>query len=313
MTLDIQGIVPVIPLPFTEDESIDTPRLLAAVDFAARRQMAAVCLPAYGSEFYKLSEAERQEVVALAIEVCDGRIPVIAQANHPSAKIAAEVARRYEELGADVISFALPRQFGATETDLLDYCGKIAAAVSCPLLVQDFNPGGPTVSAEFIAAAAERFSNIAYFKLEEPMILDKLTKVRERIGDRVGILGGWGGFYMLESIAGGMCGFMPGLGVCDLLDRVFQAARNADRQTAYNLFGTVLPYIAFSLQDFELFLQLEKRLLVRRGLFVSPKCRALTRTLSPEVSRHADFLIDQVLALLGRTGLLDTNESGAIE
>ena len=35
---------------------------------------------------------------------------VLAQSNHPSARIAAEIARRNEELGADVISFAIPRR-----------------------------------------------------------------------------------------------------------------------------------------------------------------------------------------------------------
>ncbi len=298
MSLDIQGIVPVIPIPFTENESIDEPILRAAVDFAARRKMAAICLPAYGSEFYKLSEDEREAVVSLAIDASGGRIPVIAQANHPSAKVASEVAQRYAAIGADAISFSLPRQFGAAEADLLDYCGRMANSVSCPILVQDFNPGGPTVSAEFIATAAERYGNVAYFKLEEPMILDKLTRVRERIGNRVGILGGWGGYYMLESIAGGMCGFMPGLGLCDLLDRVFRLARDSNLASAYELFGSVLPYVAFSLQDFELFLQLEKRLLAHRDVFANSRCRSLTRTLSPEVSHHADFLIEQLLVAL---------------
>lgn len=298
MALTINGIVPVIPTPFTDQEAIDLPTLRATVSFAARSKMAAICLPAYGSEFYKLSETERELVVTTAIEVSGGSLPVIAQANHPSAKSAAEFARRYEQIGADVISFALPRQFAATEGDLLNYCGRIADAVSCPILIQDFNPGGPTVSAEFISVACQRHTNIVYFKLEEPMILDKLVKVRESVGDRVRLLGGWGGYFMLESLAGGIDGFMPGLAICDLLDRVYRAGEAGDLQRAYDLFGSLLPYIAFSLQDFEMFLQLEKRLLMRRGIFVNAKCRELTRSLSPEVSRHADFLIDQMIRIL---------------
>ncbi|MEX0612589.1 MAG: dihydrodipicolinate synthase family protein [Pirellulales bacterium] len=312
MALTINGIVPVIPTPFTDQEAIDAPTLRTAVNFAASRKMAAICLPAYGSEFYKLSESERELVVTLAIDSCSGRIPVIAQANHPSAKIAAEVARRYEQIGADVISFALPRQFGATDDDLLNYCGRIADAVSCPILIQDFNPGGPTISADFIAIACQRHANIAYFKLEEPMILDKLVKVREKVGDRVRLLGGWGGYFMLESIAGGMCGFMPGLAVCDLLDRVYRAALAGDQHRTYDLFASLLPYIAFSLQDFEMFLQMEKRLLMRRGIFVNARCRALTRSISPEVSRHADFLINQMIRTLERERLLTSVSYGAM-
>jgi 2-keto-3-deoxy-L-arabinonate dehydratase len=302
MTVRLQGIVPVIPIPFADDESIDAPVLRQAVDFAVDRKVGGICLPAYGSEFYKLSEQEREFVVTLAIEASDGRVPVIAQANHPAGRVAAELARRYERLGADMIGFALPRQFGVTEADLLEYCGRIASAVSCPVLVQDFNPGGVTVSADFIAAVSEAHKNIAYFKLEEPLILDKLTRVHEKCGTQVGILGGWGAYYMLESMAGGMCAFMPGLAICDLLNRVFQLGA-AEMRSAYALFSAILPYIAFSLQDFELFLQMEKRLLVRRGVFSNSRCRTPTRTLSRPVSAHADFLIDEALTLLEWEGL----------
>jgi len=303
MTLQIDGVVPVIPVPFEEDGSIEEFGLRRAVDFVVHRGAAAMCLPAYGSEFYKLSEAERESVIAVAIDQSNQRIPVIAQANHPSSHIAAELAKRYERMGADAVSFALPRQFGSTEQDLLKYCGHIADSVSCPILIQDFNPGGPTVGPDFIATTRKRHANISYFKLEEPMIIDKLVQIRDKVGDRVGILGGWGGYYMLESIPFGLCGIMPGVPICDLLDRVFRARQSGNDERAYDLFGSILPYIAFSLQDFELFLQIEKRLMVRRGLFLSDRCRPLSRTLSEAVSNYIDNLIDQIIRVIKREEL----------
>ena len=303
MTLQIDGVVPVIPVPFEEDGSVAESGLRRAVDFVVQRGVAAMCLPAYGSEFYKLTEAERESVIAIAIDQSKRRIPVIAQANHPSAHVAADLAKRYERMGADAISFALPRQFGSTEQDLLNYCGQVSDSVSCPILIQDFNPGGPTVSPDFIATASGRHANISYFKLEEPMIIDKLVQIRDKVGDSVGILGGWGGYYMLESIPFGLCGIMPGVPICDLLDRVYRARQAGDDERAYDLFGSILPYIAFSLQDFELFLQVEKRLMVRRGLFKSDRCRPLLRTLSDSVSNYVDGLIDQIIRVIDRENL----------
>src|SRR5688572_10260121 len=107
----LSGVVPIVPTPFTEDDQIDFASLARCVRFAAQSSLAAVCLPAYASEFYKLSDAERQAAVEAAIAAAGGSLAVVAQANHPSARIAAEVARRYEGLGASVISFALPRIF----------------------------------------------------------------------------------------------------------------------------------------------------------------------------------------------------------
>jgi len=300
-TLD--GVVPVIPTPFSDDESIDESSLRRTVAFVAQRQMAGLCLPAYGSEFYKLTDAERETVVGIAIDQASGKIPVVAQANHPSVKVACDLARGYERMGANIVSFAIPRQFGATDADRLHYCGQIADAVTCPVLIQDFNPGGPTVGVEFIEAAHHAHPNIAYFKLEEPLVVDKLIQVREKLAGKVGVLGGWGGYYMIESLPAGICGIMPGVPICDLLAKVYKTHRKGDPQTAYELFSKLLPYIAFSLQDFELFLQMEKRLMVRRGLFKTARCRSLTRTLSVEVSLHLDFLLDQIEMVLSTENL----------
>jgi dihydrodipicolinate synthase/N-acetylneuraminate lyase len=74
----IDGIVPIIPTPFHADEEIDWAALRGLLDFAAAATVEAVCLSAYASEFYKLTEAERREVIIVAVDHIRGRVPVIA-------------------------------------------------------------------------------------------------------------------------------------------------------------------------------------------------------------------------------------------
>jgi 4-hydroxy-tetrahydrodipicolinate synthase len=271
--------------------------------------MAAMCLPAYGSEFYKLSDAEREQVIGIAIDANQQRIPLIAQANHGSSKVAAALARRYERMGADVISLAIPRQFGTTDTDLLRYCGAIADAVSLPILIQDFAPGKATIDAEFIAELHRQHPNFRYAKLEEPLIIDKLVRIQDKVGDKVGILEGWGGYYMLEAIPAGIVGIMPGVPYCDLLDKVYRARKGGDDARAYDLLASLLPMMNFTLQDFELFLQVEKRILVRRGIFASAQVRSLTMTPSKAALQYAEFLIDQLMRVLQREGVEESFSS----
>ena len=290
----LRGVVPVVPTPFGPDESIDFESLASVVDWIAGRGLAGMCLPAYGSEFYKLAEAERDQVVRAAVEANGGRVPVVAQANHASSRIAADLARRYSEMGADVISFAIPRQFGSSQADIVEYCATVAAATPRPILIQDFNPGGPTMGEALASELHSRCGNFRFVKLEDPMMVDRLIAIRSATGGQVGILEGWGGLYMLEGLAAGIDGIMPGAAVADLLDSVFTAARSPSRARAHDLFGALMPYISFGLQDFELFLHIEKRTLARRGLIASPTVRALSHTPSPAVSAHIDFLIEQV-------------------
>ena len=54
---EIDGIIPIIPTIFDQKERIDWAALDSLLDFACGIDVCAVCLPAYASEFYKLSDA----------------------------------------------------------------------------------------------------------------------------------------------------------------------------------------------------------------------------------------------------------------
>jgi 4-hydroxy-tetrahydrodipicolinate synthase len=295
----IEGVVPVIPTPFRAGtEEIDE-ALGRLVEFAAGLDVPALCLPAYAGEFYKLSEAERLRVVAAAVAAARGRVPVIAQSNHPAARVAADLARRNADLGADMISFAVPRIFGLPDDDLLDYCRTVCRAVTLPVLVQDFNPGGPTIDAAVCARLLDACPNFRYVKLEEPLMGQKVLAIREATADRVGVLEGWGGMYLLDLLPFGVCGCMPGLGVADVLARVWRLGRGGDDGAALDLFGAVLPQIVFSLQSMELFLHVEKRLLVERGVLSDPTVRRPSYTPDERVLARGDALNRRVAAVAG--------------
>ena len=110
-------------------------------------------------------------------------------------------------------------------------------------------------------------------------------------------------FMELEAIPLGICGIMPGVPIADLLDRVYKARKQRQDQKAYELFGALLPYINFTLQNLELFLQVEKRLMVQRGLFRGPHVRGLSFEPSAAVREHIELLNDQMLRILHEEGL----------
>ncbi len=292
----ITGIVPVIPTPFdAAREKIDFDALGGLVEFAVESNAAAACLPAYGSEFYKLTEAERHRLVEAAIAAAAGRLPVMAQCNHGSPQIAAEFARGYVEAGADVVSFALPRLFPLPEGELVDFARVVCEAVSVPVLVQDFNPAGATVGADFCRELHARCSNFLYVKLEEPHMGAKVEAIREATADRVAVLEGWGGLYTLELLPAGIKGVMPGLSVTDVLAEVWRLGIADRMDEAFRLFAPLTVWLTFALTDMELFNVLEKRLLFRRGALDEPATRPATQHLGVDLLEHADFLAGQVI------------------
>lgn len=297
---DIRGMIPIIPTPFLEDGSIDRDGLAALCEFAVAKQVAALCLPAFASEFYKLSERERLEVVRLAVKAVDGRIPVIGQSNHGSARVAAELARANQDAGASVISVALPRAFAYTPEDHLEFARTVGRAVEVPLLVQDWNPAGPTIDAAFCARLREACPNFRYVKLEEPQMGAKVRAIRAACGDEVRVLEGWGGLYVLELIPAGIGGVMPGLAVIDVLQRVWDLATAGRATEAYEVFAGVHPWLAFTLRSLESHNYLEKDLLVRRGVLRASCVRQPTITVDEESRAYASFLMDRVMELVAK-------------
>lgn len=296
----LDGIFPVIPTPFDREGRLDWRAFNDLLEFAIKAGVCGVCLPAYASEFYKLRDAERRELVCRAIQVLSGRLPVVAQINHVSTAFVTEAARELEGAGAAAISVAVPRLFGLPERDLLRHYDRILQSITVPLIIQDFNPGGATVSLEFIKALHNQHEHFRYLKLEESLMSGKVRSIIEETNGAVGVVEGWGGMYMLELINAGICGVMPGLAVSDLLQMVWDSARAGNKVTAYELFQGILPQISYSLQSIEFFHHAEKTLLVARGVLTEPQVRDVTLTVDPIDRAHMNFLNQRILDLVRR-------------
>lgn len=281
LTNELFGVVPIVPTPFTENEEIDENALRNLIDFAIAGGIKAVCLPAYASEFYKLTDEEKLQVVRVAVEHAAGRIKIVAQSNHPSLKVAIRLAQANVAAGADVVSLAVPRIFSLPESSLKQYLSEFLQSIpNTPVLIQDFNPGGASISVEFIKELMDENPNFKYLKLEEPLCAPKFESIIKATKGKVGLFEGWGGLYMLELVPIGIQGVMPGLAVADILQRVFDLRRNGEDSKAFDLFEKVMPQIFFSLQNMELFHYAEKELLIARGV------------LSNSIARKAAYIPD---------------------
>ena len=292
-----------MPTPFgSRDEELDLDSLRKAIRFCVDGGFSAVCLPAYASEFYKLTMKERYRVVETAVEAAHGKLQVIAQSNHHSGTLAGRIAADNEKLGADIISVAIPRTFEISESDVFGFLERVIRATSLPVLVQDFNPGGPTISVSLARRLNLEFPQFRYLKLEQPLMAPKVVEILDRTGGAVQVLEGWGGLYLLEGIEAGICGAMPALGVADILQKAFDLAVGGRKREALGIFEQIAPYLVFSLQNMELLLRMEKELLRRRGILRHATVREATLTPDPKTDSHARFLIDRAMELVDQHG-----------
>lgn len=297
-TKELDGVVPIIPTPFNDNEEIDEQGLKRLVDFAIKSEVSAICLPAYASEFYKLTDQEKLDVVKVAVEHAAGRVPVVAQSNHASLKVAIKLAQANVDAGADIISLAVPRIFSLPEASIKAYLsGFFESIPNTPVLIQDFNPGGASISVNLINELRLEHPNFKYLKLEEPLCSPKFEDIIKTTEGTVGLLEGWGGLYMLELIPVGITGVMPGLAVSDILQRIFLLRKNGENQEAFELFEKVMPQIFFSLQNMELFHYAEKELLIARGILTNSVARSAAYIPDASTKRYIAELNERIIQI----------------
>ena len=167
---EIAGIVPIIPTSFTADDRLDLQASAALLRFALDAGVCAVCLPAYASEFYKLREAERARVGRRSDQgagrTASGDRPGESRVGCRRGRVGPRVPARGRSgdfgCGAEAVRLA-----GARPASLLR---RMLEAIAIPLVIQDFNPGGATVSLDFVKTLHRSHPHFRYLKLEEPLM-----------------------------------------------------------------------------------------------------------------------------------------------
>src|SRR5260370_27187316 len=100
---EIKGICPIIAVPFTADGKVDLESFGVLVHHLSGTGISAVTLFGLASEFYKLTDAEREELMQLFLKEtrAQPQIAGIISITDHSWELAVERARRAEAMGAD--------------------------------------------------------------------------------------------------------------------------------------------------------------------------------------------------------------------
>jgi 4-hydroxy-tetrahydrodipicolinate synthase len=125
----------------------------------------------------------------------------------------------------------------------------------------------------------------------------KCSQILQLSNGRVQVLYGMAGINLLDGFAHGISGVMPGPAFVELYARIFELHKSGNPSGANELFYRMLPYLTFGVQHLELLLQMEKRVLVNRGVFRSSKMREPTMQFDAEYQSQINDLTKLILDL----------------
>jgi 4-hydroxy-tetrahydrodipicolinate synthase len=265
---EFEGVLPVVPTPFDRTGAVDHDAIGDILRNQAARDVDGVILFGIASEFYKLRDSERRAIVETAADVCaDETLPFYVSVTDHATQLAVEFGEFAATRGADGLMVLPPFFLQPGEDQLLDHLSTLGRAVDVPLLVQ-YAPEqtGTPIQPRTLANLAARVDTIDHFKIESQPPGPYITALEEASDGAVETLVGYAGIQMIEAFDRGSVGVVSGCALSDYYCDIVAAYRAGDRDRAISLHNRLTPLLELLLQDVELFIHYEKKLLRRRGV-----------------------------------------------
>ena len=182
-----KGVFCVNPTPFNQDGEFDGKAkevLRRVIDFVIEGGAHGV-IPAAGSgEFFLLSELERKELIDIAIDQVNGRIPVVAGTGAASTREVIMYSKYAEKAGADGVMVVTPYYSLPTEEEIYAFYKEVASAIDIPIMVyNDPFPTGVDIRPKLVARLAE-IENINSIK-ESSIDLIRIQEITRLCGDKM--------------------------------------------------------------------------------------------------------------------------------
>lgn len=135
MNLPLQGIIPPMITPLTENGELDSKGLKRLVEHLISGGVHGIFLLGTNGEGPSLTYALRKELIRKACKLIDGRVPVLVGITDTSIEGSLDIANYSKESGADAVVLAPPYYFPISQSEMMDYLEDLIPSLPLPLMM----------------------------------------------------------------------------------------------------------------------------------------------------------------------------------
>lgn len=270
----LEGIIPIVFIPFDEDGNIDEISLRKVVRFELDGGVHGIGVNGFASEAYKLSDDERRQCVEIVASEIAGQVPLIIGIAPNSTETAIQQAREYAKYQPAALMTLPPATMDNGVQSYVEHYVALGKASEIPIIVQQ-SPHIPQyrhceLPASAMAEITERAPTVCYFKIEGPGSADKMADLKPLLPDTVKMFGGGGGITLLTELRNGAAGLIPGVGFNEFFMEAWSAWLAGDEAKAQAIIEGADPLVkAVSGSGHEYSLHVRKHLMKRAGYIQS--------------------------------------------
>jgi 4-hydroxy-tetrahydrodipicolinate synthase len=286
------SVYSVLPTPFDSSGDFDPDGLRKVIDLFLADGVNGFTALGVTSEIARLTEPERDRVLATVLAHVNGRVPVVAGTTAEGLRTCIEYTRRAKAAGAAAVMISPPRMPKINSDAVARHFAEVASACDVEIIVQDYPPiSGYAMEASLLARIARDVPSARTIKLEDPPTPFKTSRIREQTaGIDVKIYGGLGGVFLLEELMAGAAGAMTGFAFPAILVQIVTLFRAGRIDEAADVFYRKVPLMRFEFQE-GIGMAIRKDVLRRRGAIASAAIRPPGGTLDATTSAALDRVL----------------------
>jgi 4-hydroxy-tetrahydrodipicolinate synthase len=266
------GVIPILPTPFHDDESLDLESLERIIRFNAAAGVDAITILGLLGESNRLTDADREQLIRTAVKAAAG-VPVIVGTSHTGTTATVDLSRQALDLGATALMISASAQPAPNDKVVFDYFQRVTAKITAPIVLQD-HPAitGVHMPGELILKLVREIPTIVSIKAESLPSPQKIAALKAGMAGGRGatILTGLGALYGFFDLERGSDGFNTGFAFPEVLLAIVREFRAGRVDSARRIFAQYLPLIVFEQQPG---VAIRKEILRRRGLLTSNRVR----------------------------------------
>ena len=266
-----RGVFIIMQTPFLKTLEIDEESLRRETDFLIRCGVHGLVWPAGAGETSTLSHDERVRYSKAVVEEAKGRRPVAIGVHAANKFEAAQYAREAEKMGADAM-IALSQTDGSADQGILtDYFTAITSASTLPLIIQVTSPA---LTVDYLIGLARKLPTFRYVKEEQVPVPPRIDRYVAEAKDVLTPMTGGGSRNLLNEMARGSAGTMPGAGFGDIQAQIWDWYDAGEKKKARDLFGKMLMMAVLEQHTGYV---VQKEILRRRGIFTTVQMRSTNK------------------------------------
>lgn len=182
MTL-FQGAGVALVTPFREDKSVNYEELTRLIEFQIANSTDAIIVAGTTGEPSTMTEEERLSVITHAVNVVNGRIPVIAGSGGNCTEEVIACSKKCEALGVDGLLIVTPYYNKCTQKGLYAHYKMIAEAVHLPIIMYNVpSRTGVNILPSTAARLGKEVENIVAIKEASGDIVQVADVIRQAEG-----------------------------------------------------------------------------------------------------------------------------------